>query len=106
MRHITRLSLTLGGTVIFLDVEAACDSHVLAHEIGHVANYLAGADRDFRRPVPKLARLAKRCGLDESSRESNDEMMAECTARRVLKLPLYPQLHAFCEKSFQTVRTQ
>jgi hypothetical protein len=95
-----------GGSVIFLDSQASDDPHVLAHEIGHVAVYRAGKDRGFSKPVPKLARLAKRCGFDDASLENNDELMAECLAWRILSLPLYPQLHAFCEEAFQSVQSE
>lgn len=92
-----------GGSLIFLDREASEDSHILAHEIGHVAVYLTGKDRDFRKPAPKLARLGKRCGFDCDSLESNDELMAECVAQKILSHPLYPQLDTFCEEAFQKV---
>jgi hypothetical protein len=93
-----------GGTLIFLDRAAASDEAVLAHEIGHVAVFLAGKDRDFRKPHPKLRTKAKRCGFDDASLESNDELMAECVGRRILGLPLYPHLVAFSEEAFRKVQ--
>jgi hypothetical protein len=87
-----------GGSLIFLDREAGQDA--LAHEIGHVAMFLAGQDLDFSKPNRELAALAKRCKFDDYYLESNDELRAECVARRLLGLPLFPQLHAFSEKAF------
>jgi hypothetical protein len=89
-----------GGSVILLSRESANDPSVLAHELGHVAAFLADCDRDFRKPAPKLVRRARRCGLDEQSRESNDELMAECVAWRMLDWPLSPLLFDFCEPTF------
>lgn len=89
-----------GGSVIVLSCEASQDPSVLAHELGHVAAYLASCDRDYRKPTPKMARRARRCGMDWRAVESRDELMAECVAWRMLDLPLYPLLSDFCETAF------
>jgi len=89
-----------GGSVVLLSREASEDPSVLAHELGHVAAFLGDCDCDFRKPTPKLAHRARRCGMDEHSRESNDELMAECVAWRMLDLPLYPLLDSFCAPAF------
>ncbi|MFZ3265759.1 MAG: hypothetical protein WA172_17260 [Terriglobales bacterium] len=89
-----------GGSVIFLNFEYADDPSVLAHELGHVAAFLAGRDCDYRKPTPKLARRAQRCGMDWRATESRDELMAECVAWRMLDLPLSPLLCDFCETAF------
>jgi hypothetical protein len=91
-----------GGSVILLDREAANDFHTLAHELGHVAAFLADCECDYRKPAPKLASRARRCGFDEHSRESNDELMAECVAWLMLELPLSPLLHDFCQAAVET----
>jgi len=89
-----------GGSVILLSREASEDPRVLAHELGHVAAYLANCDLDYRKPAPKLARRAQRCGMDWRAITSRDELMAECVAWRILDLPLYPLLCDFCETAF------
>lgn len=89
-----------GCSVILLSREASEDRSVLAHELGHVAAHLANCDLDFRKPVPKLARRALRCGMDSRATVSRDELMAECVAWRMLDLPLSPILCDFCETAF------
>src|SRR4051812_4461635 len=89
-----------GGEVILLDREAANDFHTLAHELGRVATFLADCDCDYRKPAPKLATLARRCGFDEHYRKSNDELMAECVHGGYWNCPLCPPLHDFCQAAF------
>jgi len=100
MKRILYAHVKSGGAVILLDRDAANDSRVLAHEMGHVAAFLADCDCDYRKPDPKLLTRARRCGFDEHYCESNDGLMAECLACRMLELPLWPLLHNFCEPAF------
>jgi hypothetical protein len=92
-----------GGSVILLSPKAADDPKTLAHELGHVAVFLAGcddADNRDSKPSQTLLRHAEQCGLDEFSQESNVELMAECVAWRMLDLPLSAKLHSFSNAPF------
>jgi hypothetical protein len=92
-----------GGSIVLLSPKAANDALTFAHELGHVAAYLAGCDdakdRD-RKPSRTLLRQAEKCGFDDFSRESNAELTAECVGRRMLELPLSVELHRFCDAAF------
>jgi hypothetical protein len=99
-KRILYADIKKGGCVILLTAETASDPAVLAHEIGHVVMFYAECDRDYRKPVPKLLRRARRCGMDECAPENRDELMAECVAWRILELPLSPLLGDFCESAF------
>lgn len=92
-----------GGSVILLAPKAADDPKTLAHELGHVAVFLAGCDdaddRDSK-PNRTLIRHAEQCGLDGLSQESNVELMAECVAWRMLDLSLSAKLHSFSDAPF------